>query len=65
MIAGKKFVIGMAMVTEECAECHMFFAVSQDFQDRRIKDHKGFFCPNGHSLYYPKIKKKKDDTPKP
>jgi hypothetical protein len=36
-----------------CVDCHMAFAVTEDFSKKRIQDHKLFFCPTGHEQYYP------------
>ena len=33
----------------DCANCGVPFAVTEDFEERRRKDGKGFYCPNGHS----------------
>jgi hypothetical protein len=33
--------------------CGVHFAVPKQFQDKRRKDHKTFYCPNGHPQYYP------------
>lgn len=37
---------------EICCSCGMHFAMPQDYQQRRTKDHKGFYCPSGHRQYY-------------
>lgn len=37
----------------ECAKCSMVFGVTEKFQRERRADHAAFFCPNGHSNYYP------------
>lgn len=36
----------------DCANCGMPFGVTPDFEDRRRKDHKPFYCPHGHSNVY-------------
>lgn len=36
----------------ECAACSIDFGIGADFVARRRKDHKSFYCPNGHSLSY-------------
>ena len=36
-----------------CAECGVSFAFPAALAKRREEDHKSFFCPNGHSNYYP------------
>jgi len=37
-------------VTESCG---MAFAIPAEFQQQKRRDHKGFYCPRGHSQYYP------------
>lgn len=37
----------------ECANCGLVFAVTTDFERRRRNDHGGFYCPFGHSNYFP------------
>ena len=36
------------LITMECYKCCILFAVPNDFEDRRRKDHTGFYCPSGH-----------------
>lgn len=38
--------------TEICCSCGVAFAVTSDYQRRRIDDHAWFYCPNGHSQHY-------------
>jgi hypothetical protein len=42
------------LVTEICPVygCGIMHAVPADFQERRRKDHKTFYCPNGHNASY-------------
>lgn len=53
------------MVNVECAKCGLLFSLTQNFCDRRHKDHKPFYCPNNHYNYWPqesdeeKLKKEK------
>lgn len=47
-----KYVDGIEFVTEECCNCGLPFAMTKDFQRRRINDHKNFYCPSGHSQHY-------------
>ena len=37
-----------------CASCDMPFYVSKFWKEQRLKNGIGFYCPNGHSLHYPK-----------
>ena len=36
-----------------CSECGASFCLADDFIKRRRSDRKTFFCPNGHSQWYP------------
>lgn len=48
----QQWVGGVDFVTEECCACGMPFAMTADFKSRRLKDHKSFYCPSGHSQHY-------------
>ncbi len=37
----------------QCGQCGIDFAVPQGWCDDRRRDHKDFYCPNGHSRCYP------------
>lgn len=37
----------------ECARCHMAFGLSVQFEQDRRNDHTNFYCPAGHSNYFP------------
>jgi hypothetical protein len=39
--------------TETCCNCGVSFAITQRMKQELLKSHKSFFCPNGHSQYYP------------
>ena len=41
------------IVSEVCPRCGVVFGVTERFQEERYKDKKSFYCPNGHSQYYP------------
>ena len=36
----------------ECINCGVVFAFTKYFYDERRKDHRNFFCPNGHQQHY-------------
>ena len=36
-----------------CGDCGVPFGMSDDFVAERQKSHATFYCPNGHSRYYP------------
>lgn len=44
--------VNVEMAHIHCAECGILFSVTEDFQERRRKDHRAFFCPSGHSNFY-------------
>lgn len=37
----------------QCVKCGIPYAFSDEFEQRRREDHEAFYCPNGHSAYYP------------
>ena len=47
------FVGTLRIVTCARAGCGVAFALTQEFAERRDEDHASFYCPNGHSQYYP------------
>jgi hypothetical protein len=54
-------VAGMpALWVMECCRCGIIFAVPNDFDNQRRKDHQPFYCPSGHSQgYFDKTKEEK------
>lgn len=36
-----------------CANCGIPFAITTDFEKRRRADRKSFYCPAGHSQWFP------------
>jgi hypothetical protein len=36
-----------------CGECGITFGLDSAYRAERRRDHRGFYCPNGHSRYYP------------
>lgn len=49
---GEKFIGEQWLVTEQCCNCGMLFAMSADYQKRRRDDHGSFYCPAGHGQHY-------------
>jgi hypothetical protein len=41
------------LVTETCINCGVLFAIPQDLKRGLRENHKNFYCPNGHSMFYP------------
>jgi len=45
----------VALITEECCNCHMVFAVPRDFYEQaRNNTEVWFYCPRGHQQHYSK-----------
>ena len=42
----------VTFVTEDCCECGVAFAMTQEFKNRKLKDHSWFYCPAGHGQHY-------------
>lgn len=40
------------LVIEECCDCGIAFGITKDFRERRLADHKLFYCPKGHGQYF-------------
>lgn len=36
-----------------CANCGVGFAISTEYEDKRRADRRTFYCPNGHSQWFP------------
>ncbi len=49
---GKSYSITIDLVSEECCNCHMVFAVPADFHRRAREKGTTFYCPNGHGQSY-------------
>jgi hypothetical protein len=41
------------LTVTECGECGVTFGMTEEFIAARRSDHRGFYCPKGHSRYYP------------
>lgn len=48
----KEFQVETGLIIHTCIQCGMLYAIPSDFEERRRKDHRTFYCPNGHSMYY-------------
>lgn len=51
---GTQQQISTWLVTEECCQCHMLFAMPSDFRRRMLekKEAGGFYCPQGHLQHF-------------
>jgi hypothetical protein len=45
-------------VHTDCAACGIEFQITKVLYARRKKDHRSFYCPNGHTLHYPPSEEK-------
>lgn len=36
-----------------CAKCGVTFGLDAEFEERHRENHASFYCPNGHSNYFP------------
>lgn len=41
-----------------CYRCGIEFGVPEDYDRARVRDHRSFYCPNGHGQHYPRKKMK-------
>ncbi len=46
------YVDNVYLVTIECYKCGICFAMTQDFNNNRLKDRESFYCPSGHRQSY-------------
>jgi hypothetical protein len=46
-----EFTVEMEAIT--CSECGIVFAFDANYMQRRRRDHQTFYCPRGHSQYFP------------
>lgn len=53
-------IVEVEMTITDCAACSIVFAVPGRYLDERRKDHRRFYCPNGHSLSYGESEIEKD-----
>jgi hypothetical protein len=49
---GEIITFRLVFVTETCSYCGMPFAMTSDYQERRIQDRRTFYCPDGHPQAY-------------
>ena len=44
--------VDVQMVTEDCCNCGIPFAMTKEFRDRKLEDKTNFYCPAGHHQHY-------------
>lgn len=52
MKRGTVFSSTLELVTEQCCACGMAFAMTSEFRQARLNDHRSFHCPAGHPQSY-------------
>lgn len=45
--------VSMELKTLTCASCGAIFAVESNFERSKRENHDTFYCPNGHSQWFP------------
>lgn len=43
----------VALELRECPSCGVMYGRTETFTEERQKTHETFYCPNGHSRYFP------------
>ena len=49
----QKIYLSSQFDIHDCITCGTIWAMPSEYIDRRRDDHKTFYCPNGHSAYFP------------
>lgn len=50
---GNDIAVTTSIVHVTCPECGVPYGLSAEFRRARRADHRNWYCPNGHSLWYP------------
>lgn len=45
--------IATELEEEVCITCGIVFAIPVNYKGQLRETHKGFYCPNGHNMYFP------------
>lgn len=46
------FAAAVDINLHDCPSCGTLFGVTAELEKRRRNDHRAFYCPNGHDLYF-------------
>lgn len=49
---GIVFIAQVSLITVECCNCHVVFAMPKEWNDHFRKTHQRFYCPAGHGQSY-------------
>jgi len=52
MSRGSTLHVQVDLVTEECCNCGVLFAIPSELRDRLVSKKTVFYCPNGHDQHY-------------
>jgi hypothetical protein len=52
-MAALSLAYSVDVVSVQCADCGVIFGIPSDIEPNRRRDHKSFYCPNGHSQFFP------------
>ncbi len=47
------FIANTTLFVEQCSKCGVTFAMPENLEAKLRKNHGAFYCPVGHSLWYP------------
>ena len=53
----EEFTVETGLEIHDCLTCGISYAMPTEFIEGRREDHKSFYCPNGHKMYYPQMTK--------
>jgi len=56
----REFEVETGLIVHNCHSCGISYAMPADFEARRRKDHKTFYCPSGHPAYFPHKNKEEE-----
>lgn len=52
MIRNIEIQTTIKLITEECCNCGVMFAMPQELKNELVNTKRTFYCPNGHSQHY-------------
>jgi len=52
MSRGTTLEVNVTMVTEDCCNCGVMFALTQELKNELLSSKRDFYCPNGHRQHY-------------
>ena len=51
-MSNQQIYLSSQFVIHNCLTCNLTWAMTRDYDEARLKDHKSFYCPNGHAQQY-------------